>query len=205
MKLPYGRAIVGLCLSWMLSGELHAGVIYSNLGAGDSFIINREYDVNSNFMATPFVTTGGGNLADIRTPMFSLNNPVTLGLYTDSGGIPGTLLEGWTATVPGVPGILTTLTSEQHPLLSADTPYWLVITVNQAQKLHLAWYQNSQGFLGGIFESNDLNHWLQFVPDSPAPAIELTSIASVPEPSALMLLGSGLLVLAVCGGKKTTG
>ena len=53
MKLPYGRAIVGLCLSWMLSSELHAGVIYSNLGAGDSFIVNREYDVNSNFMATP--------------------------------------------------------------------------------------------------------------------------------------------------------
>jgi hypothetical protein len=197
MKMTCSRAIVALCLSWLFCSELHAAVIYSNLGAGDSFIINREYDVNSNFMATPFVTSDGGNLADIRTPLFSLNDPVTLGLYTDSSGIPGTLLESWSAIVPGIPGQLVTLASVQNPLLSADTQYWFVVTVTQAQRLNLAWYQNSQGFLGGIFESNDFKHWLQFVPDSPAPAIELTSIASVPEPRASMLLAGGLLILTV--------
>lgn len=170
--------------------------IYSNLGPGDTFIINRDYQSNFNVMATTFVTTAGGNLGDISTPVFSLHSPVSFGLYTDSAGRPGTLLESWNSTVPGLPGILTTLNSVQHPLLSADTPYWFVIPLTAVQKNEVAWYQNSQGLNGGVWAGN-LNPLFQFSPGSPVPAIRLTSIAAVPEPGIPLLLISGLLALAL--------
>ena len=195
MKTRCGQTILALCLSWLLCGELHAGIIYSNLGPGDTFIINRDYDSNFNVMATTFVTTSGGNLGDISTPIFSLHSPVTFGLYTDSGGSPGTLLESWSATVPGFPGVLTTLTSVPHPLLSADTPYWFVIPLTAAQKDEVAWYWNNQGLNGGVWAGN-LNALLQFSPASPVPAIQLASIAALPEPSVLLLVAGGLPALA---------
>jgi len=45
-----------------------AGTIYSDLGPGGAYIVNRDYETNFDFMATPFVTTGGGSLADIVIP-----------------------------------------------------------------------------------------------------------------------------------------
>ena len=185
-----------LALGFAGASPCHAGTLYSNLGPGDTFIINQEYDTNFDFMATTFVTTGGGSLGNLRTSLFSLDSPVDLRLYTDSGGQPGALLESWSATVPGFPGLLMTLPSDQHPLLSANTQYWFVIALTNAQKDKLAWYQNNQGVAGGIFAGNSLNGFLEFVPDSPAPAIELNSTSStpVPEPASGVLVGTLLLI-----------
>ncbi|HUJ43070.1 MAG TPA: hypothetical protein VLW52_05620 [Opitutaceae bacterium] len=66
----------------------------NNLGPGDTFIINREYDTNFTFLASDFVTASGGYLGSILTPLFSLDSPITFGLYNDASGKPGTLLEG---------------------------------------------------------------------------------------------------------------
>lgn len=176
-----------------------ADTVYDNFGLGNTFIINRDYLTNFDFMATPFVPTGGGNLEDIVTPIFSLDPPVTFGLYTDSAGQPGTLLEDWSVSVPGFPAQLVTLTSVQNPLLSADTPYWFVISLTSAQKNELAWYQNSQGVDGGIWLGFGLTNLTQFTPGSPTPAIQLNSTAeaSTPEPASGILLGSALLLLLV--------
>lgn len=178
--------------------------LYSNLGPGGTFVINREYDTNFDFMATTFVTTDGGSLGNIRTSLFSLDSPVDLRLYTDSGGQPGALLESWSATVPGFPGLLTTFPSVQNPLLSADTQYWFVIALTNAQKDKLAWYQNNQLVAGGIWAGNSLDAMLEFVPGSPAPAIELdsTSSTSVPEPASGVLVGTLLLIASLL--RRTT-
>ncbi len=111
-----------------------AATIYSNFGPGNTFIVNRDYQTNFDFMATSFVSTGGGILENIITPIFSLDSPVAFGLYTDSGGEPNALLEDWSVTVPGFPAELVTLTSAQNPLLFAGTPYWFVISLTGAQK-----------------------------------------------------------------------
>jgi hypothetical protein len=174
-----------------------AGTIYDNFGSSNTFTINRVYQSNFDFMATTFVSTGGGNLEDIVTPIFSLDPPVTFGLYTDFGGKPGALLEDWSVTVPGFPAQLVTLTSVQNPLLLAGTPYWFVISLTSTQKNELAWYQNNQSVNGGLYAGNSLNALLQFTPGSPTPAIQLnsTAAASTPEPSSGILIGGALLLL----------
>ena len=177
-----------------------ADSLYNNLGPGNTFTINREYDVNTSFMASEFMASGSGNLGSVSIPLFSLNNPVTMGLYTDSGGRPDMLLESWSVTVPGFPGLLTTFPSVQQPLLSAGTDYWFVIDVTDAQKLHLAWYWNDQGVPGGVWFGNSLGALIEAVPNSPAPAIQLNSTATtpVPEPSSGIELGICLGLISIC-------
>jgi hypothetical protein len=84
-----------------------ADVIYNKLRPGNTWIVNREYDTNFDLPAPPFVISGEGQLGDIAIPLFSIDNPVSLSLYTDSGDKPGTLLEDRRVTVAGFPGVLT--------------------------------------------------------------------------------------------------
>jgi hypothetical protein len=188
------KALLLLVLPFVAVSPLHAGIIYSNLGPGNTFNVNETYNTNFDFMATTFSSSGGGTLENILTPVFSVNSPVTFGLYTNSGGQPGTLLESWNATVPGSPAQFVTLTSQLNPSLSAQTQYWFVISLSQAQKEELDWYQNNQGVDGGIFLGNQLTGLDGFVPGSPAPAIQLVS---VPEPASGILLGTSLLLLGL--------
>ncbi len=173
-------------------------ILYSNLGAGNTFIVNQDFQTNFDFMATSFVTTGSGNLSDILTPIFSLD-AVSLGLYTDSSGEPGTLLESWNASVPGFPGVLGTITSVDHPFLSSGTPYWFTISLTAAQKDKLAWYENDQGLSGGIWLGTKVHALLDFTPDTAAPAIRLdaTSAAPVPEPAVGLLTSAGFFLLVL--------
>jgi len=183
----------------LAASPAHASIIYTNLGPGETWIINREYDVNSTLMATTFTTTGGGTLGEVLVPIFSLHPPATFGLFTDSNGRPGTLLESWTNPVPGFPGILTTLTSVDNPVLTADTPYWFVITLTLAQHFDLAWYQNNQSVAGGVWFGNSSAGLIEAEAGSPAPAIQLDttpgSTADAPEPASVALLLSGLALL----------
>ena len=190
------QAALALCLLSLFAGAAHAIPIYSNLGPGDTWIVNREYDTNVTYLATSFTATSGGALENVRIPIFSLDSPVEFGLYDDSSGHPGGLLEGWSATVPGIPGVLTTLDSALHPVLQTNQLYWFVLTQTKAEQA--AWYENNQGVGGGAWAGSNLNNLLQFVPDSPAPAIELNpaDVAAVPEPSGAGLLGGGILLLA---------
>jgi len=124
---------------------------------------------------------------------------VSLGLYTDSNDQPGSLLESWSITVPGFPGTLTTIPSVLNPVLSAGTQYWFVVTVTDAQKNKLAWYENDQNVSGGVWAGNSLDQMLNFVSGSPMPAIELNTVetSAVPEPAGGTLLVMGLAGLAM--------
>ena len=128
----------------------------TNLGPSNSFIINRNYQTNFNFLATTFVATGGRHLGTIITPIFSLNPPVNFGLYTNSAGQPGTLLKDRSVTVPGFPAQFLTLTSVLNPSLSAGTEYWFVVSLTRGQKNDLAWCENDQGVDGGVWASFQL-------------------------------------------------
>jgi hypothetical protein len=199
MKRKYGRTafLFATLPLWLAAAPSWASaILYSNLGPGDTFIVNREYDTGSDFLASPFVATSSGILASIQTPVFSLDSPVNFGLYAStSADSVGDLLESWSAPVPGFPSVLATLNSSVHPELTAGIEYWFVI--GRTSRFQVAWYENNQEITGGVWEGlgpTGLDNLLQFVPGSPAPAIQLNA---TPVPSAALSLGSGLVLLTL--------
>ena len=187
-SLGLGIAIAQPCL---------AGTLYSNFGPGETFVLNNVYETGVPILATTFVATGSGHLGSVLIPIFTFDSPLSFALYGDAGGQPGTLLESWTLDVPLLeidPRF--TFASVVQPMLSAGTPYWFEIT--QTERFQTAWHPNNQGIDGGVFAGDDLSQLLHFVPDSPAPAIELDSTepAPVPEPAPAPLLSGGVLMIA---------
>ena len=63
--------------------------------------VNTQYGVTGYFAATTFTATGSGNLASIVIALSqpSGSAPIPVGLYTDTYGEPGTLLESWVVPV----------------------------------------------------------------------------------------------------------
>jgi hypothetical protein len=166
-----------------------AGTIYSNFGAG--FPTSITYNSSGTFLATSFTASGGGTLATLATSFHRDSGSVTVGLYADSSGDVGSLLESWNVPSPG-PGVVTTLNSVLNPLMASGAVYWVVL---EGSNPH--WSGNDQGVLGGVRGGNSLASLAPFVfTSSPTPGIRLTSVdTAVPEPSGALLLLSGALLL----------
>lgn len=206
-------ALAFLLASPLLADPVDVGsVLFSNLGSGNTFISNREYDSPSTFLLTPFAATAGGNLGRILTPVFCLHSPVTFGLYSNdplgASREPGTWRVG-VFPLLGVPVVLTPLTSALNPMLTADMKYWFGIT--QTQRFQVAWYENNQNVPGGIWEAfsaGGIDELLEFVPDSPMPAIKLFASSapcpSVPEPTSVLLLAVGIPLVALLAHARKT-
>jgi hypothetical protein len=192
-----------LCVA---SGQLFAGTLYNNLGPGNTFYSAYFY-ADITLLATPFTTTGAGPLSTIVLPIsLGLGVPpptFALALYSDSSGKPGSQLESWTENSYSLPNLqgqppLTTLTSLQHPVLSAGTQYWFVIT--QQPDLVLWWTTppgTSTPENDGLWGGNSLNSLMQ--PGSirmNTVAFQLNSFeaspAPTPEPRSAVLLLVGL-------------
>lgn len=179
-------------------------IIYSNIGAGFPGDTPARYGTGSTGpfdLGTTFTTTGGGILADLSTGLSyagAAQPPaVTAGLYTDSSGKPGTLLEDWTFDLPPeLPSTgVTTLTSVLNPSLTSGTPYWFVIL--QAPE-PLRWDANDQNVLGGVWIGTDINDLTQIFESNAAVGIRLDS-TTIPEPASGLLLTVGTLLLMTLG------
>ena len=176
---------------------LTAGIIYSNIGAGfpgDSPGSSYNFAGPNGFEGTTFITTGGGILATISLSVGGNTSPVTGGLYANSAGEPGTLLESWTFSQPLNPTVappVTTLTSLLHPSLSAGTQYWFVLSMPSTGQSE-GWFENDQGATGGTWTGTSINGLSQAFASSPADAIRLDS---TPEPTTGLLFALGSLVL----------
>jgi hypothetical protein len=187
-------------LAWIVPLHLAGGAIFDDLGSASTFSGSSWLISNgSTFFGTTFVTTAGGTLANIRLPIFS-SAALTMGLYANSSGEPGTLLESWTRALPNDGSTITTLTSVAQPVLLSGTQYWFV--VNPSGGPSWSWGQNNQAVTGGNWTGSSVNALAQSGNTFAAPAIQLNSAAvasGVPEPGSGMMITLGCVALAVRG------
>ncbi len=184
MKIARFLLLVGLGMSVRAESTL-----YTNLGSGDAYSVNGlgVGGQTAFVVGTMFTATGAGNLMQILVPIADSNGTVTLGLYTDSGGLPGTLLEGWTNLTVSTNNLarpipLLTVTSVVNPMLSAGTVYWVVATsaVVNAVNGGLEWDQSTQIPTGGMWigSGTSLSALTASYTNGPPLAIELDAIPS---------------------------
>jgi hypothetical protein len=138
---------------------------------------------------------------DIADGFISGDNSMTLNLYADNGGAPGTLLESW--TVNNLPDfgtcctVSTVLDSSGVVLLNGDT-YWLAPATDDST--WEAWNWNSIGVTGlGAISTDDGATWMpgQYEPNAAFDVLGKSTTA--PEPSAALLTGMGLVGLLMMG------
>ena len=178
-----------------LSASSYAGVIYGNLGPGDSYSTDLSVlpDSSPLWEAVVFSAVSTANLVDILAPVGAGNGVMSFGLYTDGGTQPGSLLESWadipvTSTYGAAP--LTDLTSVLNPLLTAGTTYWFVASTTDGP---LWWDLSSTSDTQNNFESFNDSLWLGPFADSPGLALQ---VDSAPEPGTGVLLACSAIGVA---------
>jgi hypothetical protein len=213
---------MGLALVWVAAIPAQAGsVIFSNLGPNDSYYGGGGWALGSyNFMGVhesiltgcQFTVGTTANLATIEVAAglgFSTGtNQLTIDLDADSGGSPGSVIESFTISgaMPALGtfsmGHLVAATSVLHPLLTAGSQYWVVLSIPNAGETNGAWNDNSTGDVGPVEQSsvggtisggNSLNL---------RGAMRITALSSVPEPSSIAMMGASTVVIVGCGLRR---
>ena len=104
--------------------------LYNNLGEPGDTIGSGFWIDFGTIIATEFDASASGALGSIKLSVgdFSPGSAInlTMGLYTNASGRPGTLLESWNPLVPantGSPAPLTVLASLLDPSITSGTEY----------------------------------------------------------------------------------
>ncbi|MGB7554638.1 MAG: PEP-CTERM sorting domain-containing protein [Candidatus Korobacteraceae bacterium] len=124
------------------------------------------------------------------------DNHATVGIYTDAAGAPGSLI-GSIGNLPPAPPAggscpaCEVSVSGTGGTLSAGTQYFLVLEADTTS--WYAWDQNGNGILGQL-DQNSGSGWNQF-PGSLLGGmwIQTNGSTTTPEPSSLLMLGTGLV------------
>ena len=189
-----GRLFLGL----LLGLPVNASAIYSNFGAPFSGTGYSIASSSSTALGVRFTATGSGFLATIRMPVaVDSGGVLTAGLFADSSGQPGSLIESWPASdIPSIPPIdfyplpVVTLVSTLNPALSAGAVYWFVVRDTAASSI--IWDGSGLPLTGGAWLQPGSGPLLQIDATQAPPAIDLEA---TPEPAPLLMLGFGLGVL----------
>jgi hypothetical protein len=134
------------------------------------------------------------------------SNQFTFALMTDSGGLPGSILESWSLTTTfftGCAHCFETVFSTQQLVLQAGTQYWLVPFPNHTMDAN--WDQNVVGALGTAAFSLDGGKTWTLNPESSMGAFDVRGISSttVPEPSTFGFMATGLAGIYWCDPTET--
>jgi hypothetical protein len=194
-------AVAGMLL---FVGTAGAATIYNNFGPGDAYC-GCGYAVSgstsgSGFFqeANAFTPSGTFTLTqiDVAIDVVSGTNSASLTLNSDSGGLPGAVLETWSLpSLPGFPTCCTveTVTPSGSPIvLTSGTQYWLVASPI-ASDTFAAWMVNSTSASG----PRATNQGSGFSSDgvSALGAFDVLGTPGVPEPSTLLFTAGGLALL----------
>lgn len=207
-RLVVGAAVVA-ALSVALTTTAHAGpIVYSNLGPGGTFNPSSGLAVSDLFgnvfsEATEFFPSADYVLESISVALRSGLNEfdlITLSLIQGSDPLTGTVVESFALDDVTTTPQLYTLSSITRPQLVSGQQYWLMLAPanTNAESTAATWLENvifAGEFTGGLSTLTYVNgslvnsHFFQ-------PAFEVRGEpAVVPEPTTMMLVGSGIAAL----------
>ena len=207
MRKIFGAALLAAILA---SGSANAGVIYSNFGAGNSYSCCIGYTISgSTSQGGEFTSPGNYDVNQIDLGLTNVlgGNSAVVNLWTESGGLPNSLLGSW--NVSGQPGfgavsnVLTTIGGISGISLTLGSNYFLTVAPGAADTWD-AWNWNTIGEAGTIV-ANGGSGWSAF-PDSTLPAFDVlgnqSSNVRVPEPGTLLLLLTAFAGLGTMRSRK---
>lgn len=212
-----------LLISITLTHQLYASsvTVYDTFGVNDFYqtgwAADVGYHLNTDHVMVANGFSVGANLSNVflDTIEVALMNPfnndggsvMTMALYTDLNGEPGSILETFNITLaPQFSAQIYTLNSVLAPELFAGQNYWLVASAPDPLS-ELAWYWNGLApygaYTGAALTNSDLNNqWLD-ASGSGQQAFRITaSVSEVPLPGAFALFLS--CILGVSGFRAKT-
>jgi hypothetical protein len=176
--------------------------LFTNFAAGFGYqtgagnLIGSDGDGNLYAEANSFLASSTANLSSLYLSLGCLGlcpDAVTVNVTRNSAGLPGAVLESFSATGLGaVGGPPVLLTSTLTPLLTAGTEYWVTVTADNNDLAVWGW--NSTGDSSAAYLSQDGGTTWDTTSTATPGALQVNG---VPEPSALILLLTVLLLLTV--------
>ncbi len=181
-----------------------SSITYNNFGSGDDYnlttgALTGSFNGGNVANGQTFTPTTSGTLASLTLALEFIagTNAGTVSVRADAGGTPDGSLESFTVSnLPSFDGNFhtpITLNDTLNLVLTAGTRYWIVVST--APTNTLAWNLNTTGATGVAQSPDGGTTWSTFG-DAPRGALRVTqndTVATVPEPTSLLLLGTGLI------------